>query len=44
LPVVQGGSLLGINPHYFNELDVPIQIKFWMNMHPAPATRSSPTA
>jgi hypothetical protein len=35
--VVQGGSLLGINPHYFNEFDVPIQIKFWVNMHPAPA-------
>ena len=35
--VVKGGSILGINPHYFNEFDVPIQIKFWLNLHPAPA-------
>jgi hypothetical protein len=35
--VVKGGSLLGINPHYFNEFDVPIQVKMWINLHPAPA-------
>ena len=35
--VVKGGSILGINPHYFNEFDEPIQIKLWINMHPAPA-------
>lgn len=35
--IVKGGSILGINPHYFNEFDVPIQIKFWVNLHPAPA-------
>jgi hypothetical protein len=34
--VVQGGSILGINPHYFNEFDVPIQVKMWLNLHPAP--------
>ncbi len=33
--VVKGGSLLGINPHYYNEFDVPVQIKVWINMHPA---------
>jgi hypothetical protein len=35
--VLKGGSILGINPHYFNEFDVPIQIKLWINLHPAPA-------
>jgi hypothetical protein len=34
--VVKGGSILGINPHYFNEFDVPIQVKLWINLHPAP--------
>jgi hypothetical protein len=32
--VVAGGSYVGLNPHYFNEFDVPIQIKVWINMHP----------
>ncbi len=35
--VVKGGSIIGINPHYFNEFDVPIQIKMWINLYPAPA-------
>jgi hypothetical protein len=34
--VVKGGSILGINPHYFNEFDVPVQVKLWINLHPAP--------
>lgn len=33
--VVKGGSILGINPHYFNEFDVPIQIRIVLNMYPA---------
>jgi hypothetical protein len=36
--VVKGSSILGINPHYFNEFDVPIQVKLWINLHPAPAS------
>jgi len=32
--VVKGGQLLGLNPHYFNEFDVPIPIKIWINMYP----------
>jgi hypothetical protein len=35
--VVKGGSILGINPHYFNEFDEPVQIKLWINLYPAPA-------
>jgi hypothetical protein len=35
--IVKGGTILGINPHYFNEFDVPIQIKLWINLIPAPA-------
>lgn len=34
--IVKGGSILGINPHYYNEFDVPIQVKIWINLHPAP--------
>jgi hypothetical protein len=34
--IVKGGSILGVNPHYFNEFDVPIQVKLWINLHPAP--------
>ena len=37
--LVKGGSILGINPHYFNEFDVPIQVKLWINLHPARAER-----
>jgi hypothetical protein len=29
-----GGSYLGLNPHYFNEFDVPIQVKGWINFVP----------
>jgi len=36
--IIKGGSILGINPHYYNEFDVPIQVKFWVNLHPAPAS------
>jgi hypothetical protein len=32
--VVPGGAYLGLNPHYFNEFDVPIQVKVRINMHP----------
>jgi hypothetical protein len=32
--VIPGNSLLGINPHYHNEFDVPVQINGWINMHP----------
>lgn len=35
--IVKGGSIVGINPHYFNEFDVPVQIKLWINLHPAPS-------
>jgi hypothetical protein len=31
---IQAGKVLGLNPHYFNEFDVPIQVKGWINMHP----------
>jgi hypothetical protein len=31
---VKGGSLLGLNPHYHNEFDVPVQIRAWINLHP----------
>jgi hypothetical protein len=31
---IEAGKLLGLNPHYFNEFDVPIQVKLWINMHP----------
>jgi len=32
--VLEAGKLLGLNPHYFNEFDVPIQVKVWINLHP----------
>jgi hypothetical protein len=32
--VMRAGSYLGLNAHYFNEFDVPIQIKVWVNVHP----------
>lgn len=32
--VVQGGSLLGLDPHYHNDFDVPIEIKVWTNIYP----------
>jgi hypothetical protein len=32
--IVKGGSILGLNPHYHNEFDVPVQVKVWINMHP----------
>jgi hypothetical protein len=32
--VLPGNSLIGINPHYYNEFDVPVQIKGWINLHP----------
>jgi hypothetical protein len=32
--VVRGGQLLGINPHYHNEFDQPVQVKGWVNLHP----------
>ena len=32
--VLTAGSYLGLNAHYFNEFDVPIQIKVWINVYP----------
>lgn len=32
--VIEAGKIIGLNPHYFNEFDVPIQIKIWINLHP----------
>jgi hypothetical protein len=32
--VIPAGVAIGLNPHYFNEFDVPIQIEGWINMHP----------
>jgi len=29
-----GSRPIGINPHYYNEFDVPIQAKIWINLHP----------
>jgi hypothetical protein len=31
---ITGGSYLGLNPHYYNEFDEPIQIKIWVNLFP----------
>ena len=31
---IEAGKILGLNPHYFNEFDVPVQVKIWINMHP----------
>jgi len=32
--VIKAGEPLGLNPHYFNEFDVPVQVEGWINMHP----------
>jgi hypothetical protein len=32
--VLSGGAYLGLNPHYFNEFDVPVQVKGWINFRP----------
>lgn len=32
---LEPGAYLGLNPHYFNEFDVPIQVKAWVNLLPA---------
>jgi hypothetical protein len=32
--IIRGGQLIGLNAHYFNEFDVPIQLKVWINMYP----------
>ena len=32
--VITAGELIGLNPHYFNEFDVPVQVEGWINMHP----------
>jgi hypothetical protein len=32
--VIEAGKIIGLNPHYFNEFDVPIQVRVWINMHP----------
>lgn len=32
--VIAAGAPIGLNAHYFNEFDVPIQVEGWINMHP----------
>ena len=32
--VVPAGAYLGLNAHYRNDFDVPIQMKVWTNIHP----------
>lgn len=32
--VMRGGSYIGLNAHYKNDFDVPIQIKVWTNIYP----------
>lgn len=43
--VLPGGSLIGVNPHYHNEFDQPIQVKGWVNLYPVdgPITHVSET-
>jgi hypothetical protein len=31
---IAAGAYLGLNPHYYNEFDVPVQIKVWVNLYP----------
>jgi hypothetical protein len=31
---IEARKLIGLNPHYFNEFDVPVQMKGWINLHP----------
>jgi hypothetical protein len=35
---VRGGSYIGLNAHYANVFDVPIQIRAWVGMYPYPGT------
>jgi hypothetical protein len=32
--VLGAGKYLGLNAHYYNEFDVPIQVKVWINIYP----------
>jgi hypothetical protein len=36
--VLPGHTYFGLNAHYYNEFDVPIQIKFWINYLPVTGT------
>lgn len=36
--VLPGGRYLGLNAHYYNEYDVPIQVKVWINVWPYEGT------
>ena len=36
--VLPGGGYYGLNAHYYNEFDVPIQVKVWANFHPYQGT------
>jgi hypothetical protein len=36
--VLPGNGYLGLNAHYANEFDVPIQMKVWINIHPYAGT------
>jgi hypothetical protein len=31
---LEANKIVGLNPHYFNEFEVPIQVKVWINLHP----------
>jgi hypothetical protein len=32
--VLPPNAYIGLNPHYFNEFDVPVQVEGWVNLHP----------
>jgi hypothetical protein len=36
--VLPGGGYFGLNAHYYNEFDVPIQVKVWFNFFPYEGT------
>jgi hypothetical protein len=36
--VLRAGSYLGLNAHYYNQFDVPIQVKVWINLYPYEGT------
>ncbi len=36
--VLPGGGYFGLNAHYYNEFDVPIQVKVWFNFYPYEGT------
>ena len=32
--LLPANAYIGLNPHYFNEFDVPVQVEGWVNLHP----------